>query len=233
MVISSFNGFPSSKEHLTPIPATFFSELLPVIDHLGELKLTLYAIWKLDRLTGEFRYLSRDDFNSDIRLAATFGKPGLTAEEAIDEALERAVVRGTLLKVTLKLKQEKDFYFLNSPKGRAAVQAIQQGEWHPAGNESAPIELNHDRPNIFQLYEKNIGLLSPMLAEELREAEQMYPAEWIDDAIRIAVENNKRNWRYIAAILRSWQEKGRNERKAPNRRDSEKDRRQYADWEED
>lgn len=231
--MSSFDGFPSAKEHLTPIPATFFSELLPEIDHLGELKLTLYAIWKLDRLTGEFRSLRRDDFTADARLMSALAKPGLPAEQALDEALERAVIRGTLLKITLKLGQEEIFYFLNSPKGRAAVQAIQQEKWRPSGNAAAVIELDHDRPNIFRLYEQNIGALTPMLSEELREAEQTYPPEWIHDAIQISVENNKRNWRYIAAILRRWQEKGRDERKAPNRRDTEKDRRQYADWEDD
>ncbi len=53
-----------------------------------------------------------------------------------------------------------------------------------------------------------------------------------EDAFRIAVENNKRNWRYIKAILRRWQEKGRHERQQ-DRRDTEKDRRRYAEWEED
>jgi DnaD/phage-associated family protein len=228
--MSTFSGFPSGKEHLTPVPATFFSELLPEIDHLGELKVTLYAIWKLDRLTGEFRSLRRADFSADVRLMAALAKPALPADQALDEALERAVIRGTLLKVTLKLGREETWYFLNSPKGRAAVEAIEQGKWRPAGD-AAAIELELDRPNIFRLYEQNIGPLTPMLSEELREAEQTYPSDWISDAIQIAVGNNKRSWRYVAAILRGWQEKGRNERKAPDRRDTEKDRRRYADWE--
>jgi DNA replication protein len=80
------------------------------------------------------------------------------------------------------------------------------------------------------LYEENIGALTPMIAEELKEAEDTYPAEWISDAFRIAVENNVRNWRYVSAILTRWKEKGRDERK--NRRDTEKDRRRYTDWEE-
>ncbi len=68
-----------------------------------------------------------------------------------------------------------------------------------------------------------------MIAEELKEAESAYPAEWIEDALRIAVENNARSWRYASSILTRWKEKGRDERK--NRRDTEKDRRRYADWE--
>ena len=51
----------------------------------------------------------------------------------------------------------------------------------------------------------------------------------LEDAMRIAVERNKRNWRYTAAILKRWQEEGRDERK--NRQDTEKDRRRYIEGE--
>jgi hypothetical protein len=65
-----------------------------------------------------------------------------------------------------------------------------------------------------------------MISETLREAEQTYPEQWIEDAVRIAVENNVRRWRYIDAILRSWQEGGRNEQ---NRGNTPKDRRRYVE----
>ena len=58
----SFAGFPSGKVRLTPIPGPFFSELLPEIDHLGELKVTLYAFWFLDHLEAPVRYLTYADF---------------------------------------------------------------------------------------------------------------------------------------------------------------------------
>jgi DNA replication protein len=83
--------------------------------------------------------------------------------------------------------------------------------------------------NIFRLYEENIGPLTPMLAEALREAEREYPPAWLEDAIRIAVKNNKRNWNYIQAILRRWQREGRDERK--DRGDAEEIRHKYSDWE--
>ena len=44
-------------------------------------------------------------------------------------------------------------------------------------------------------------MLSPMLADELKVAEKDYPAQWIADAIKEAVENNKRNLKYILKIL--------------------------------
>jgi len=64
----SFAGFPSRAVHSTPVPAPFFSDLLPQIDHLGELKVTLYAIWFLDQQEGPLRYLMLKDLLGDRRL---------------------------------------------------------------------------------------------------------------------------------------------------------------------
>lgn len=61
---------------------------------------------------------------------------------------------------------------------------------------------------IYKLYEGNIGPLTPMIANALRDAEDTYAFDWISDAIRLAVENNKRNWRYCEAILKRWQVQG-------------------------
>jgi DNA replication protein len=66
-----------------------------------------------------------------------------------------------------------------------------------------------ERPNIFVLYEQNIGLLTPLIAEELKDAASQYPMEWIEAAFREAVTHNKRKWSYIRAILRRWETEGR------------------------
>jgi DnaD/phage-associated family protein len=224
-----FRGFSEGKVRLTPIPGPFFSELLPEIDHLGELKLTLYAFWRLDRMEGIFRYLRRNDFTEDTLFMQGMGENTQTAEAALDEALERAVGRGSLLKAVVTLeKGEEALYFLNSPKGRAAADAIHKGLWRPSGDTRMPVELSQEPPNIFKLFEENIGPLTPIIAETLREAENTYPTSWIEEAVRIAVENNKRSWSYVNAILRRWQEEGRHEQ---DRGDTEKDRRRYAEWE--
>ncbi len=219
-----FSGFPAGKVRLTPIPAPFFTELLPSIDHLGELKVTLYVIWRLDRLEGTFRYVRREDFVEDAHFMRGLGRLKRERLATLDEGLERAVGRGTLLKASVTASAgEFSLYFLNSPKGRAAVKGLEQGKWQPAELPQVPVELSQERPNVFQLYETHIGPLTPMISETLRDAEEMYPPDWIEDAIRIAVENNVRRWRYVSAILSAWQEKGRDEE---DRRDSEK-RQQY------
>jgi DNA replication protein len=218
-----FTGFPSGKVRMTPVPAQFFSELLPAIDHLGELKVTLYAIWYVDRLEMPVRYMTQASFEEDEVLTRCLGADGVA------DALERAVLRGTLLRVQVKVgAKQEPVYFLNTPRGRAAVQAIQKGEWRPEFEEQPSMALEVERPNIFRLYEENIGPLTPMISDMLRDAEQTYHQDWIEDAIRIAVKNNVRSWRYIEAILRSWQEEGRD---GTHRRDSEKDRRRYIEGE--
>jgi DnaD/phage-associated family protein len=226
--MKSFKGFPEGKVRFTRIPDPLLTELLPAIDHLGELKLILYTLWRLDRLEGSVRYLRRENFLEDERfmhgLASTKGE----AETALDDALDRCIHRGSLLGISLDLEGgKKTFYFLNSPKGRAAVQAIQRGEWRHSGDPLMPFELSLEKPNIFRLYEDNIGPLTPMIAEKLGEAEDSYPEGWIEDAVRIAVENNIRRWSYVEAILKRWQEGGRDER--TDRRDTEKDRRRYVE----
>jgi DNA replication protein len=223
----AFSGFPSGKVRFYSLPAPFFTDLLPAINHLAEMKVTLYVLWYLDQLEGSMRYIRREDFTQDLRFMAGLGKTPEEAQAALDEGLERAVHRNSLLKAEIHLDTgDQVLYFLNSPRGKAAIQAIQNGEWAPTGDQHQPIGLNLERPNIYRLYEENIGLLTPMIAETLRETEQTYPAQWIEEAVRIAVENNVRRWRYIEAILRSWQEEGRDEQ---NRGDSQKDRRRYVE----
>lgn len=67
--------------------------------------------------------------------------------------------------------------------------------------------------NIFALYEGNIGILTPLIADTLEVAEKDYPPAWIEDVIKLAVENNKRNWRYCEAILKRWKVEGKDDGK--------------------
>jgi DnaD/phage-associated family protein len=229
--MSVFQGFPDGKVSFTRIPGPFFSELLPQIDHLGEFKVTLYALWQLDRMGGEIRYLQENDFLTDEVFMSGMGATPKEAQANLKDSLIQAVQRGTLLSVNAQLEEEKTLYFLNTARGRAAVEAIQNGDWRPSSESRIPVELSPEKPNIYHLYEQNIGAMTPLLAEILQDAEDTYPAEWLEEAFRIAVENNVRNWRYVEAILRRWRERGYDARET--RRDTEKSRRQYANWETD
>ncbi len=195
--MSKFKGFTDS-ETFTQLPDSFFRQLLNEITDSDELKVTLYAIWRIEHMDGPFRALCQTDFEAkDL---------GITKNE-VASGLNKAVQRGSLLK---SVHEEDTFYFLNSPRGRAAAEAFAKGDWRESAKimASPPVE----RPNTFKLYEENIGPLTPLIADALKDAEETYTADWIADAIELAVKNNKRNWKYCEAILKRWKEEGRAEK---------------------
>ncbi|MCA9934710.1 MAG: hypothetical protein KC415_12335, partial [Anaerolineales bacterium] len=179
-IMKGFPGFPDGKLRLTSVPNLFFSDLLPHIDTLAELKVTLYAFWALTQKEGKVRYLRLADFLSDTEFVKGLGPNLKLATDALLDGIERAVARGTFLHVNVESADGKlDLYFLNTEKGRAAVDGITRGEWRPNPDEDEPISLLVERPNIFVLYEQNIGPLTPIIADELRDAEQTYPLRWV------------------------------------------------------
>lgn len=78
-------------------------------------------------------------------------------------------------------------------------------------------------PDIFKLYENNIGALTPMISEKLKDAEKEYPMDWIRDAMQIAVENNKRRWNYCESILKRWQAEGKDDGKRNGKHESKQE----------
>ncbi|MGB5932605.1 MAG: DnaD domain protein [Anaerolineae bacterium] len=228
--MKGFAGIPEGKVRFTPLPDLFFSQLMPRIDNLPELKVTLHLFWLLQGKKGHLRYASLQELREDPLLLAGLsvkdpeGKvAGRRPEDLLDEGLERAVARGTLLRVG---DSQESWYFVNDPPSRQAVEEIERGELRLEGMVSRPGEgVEVERPNIFALYEQNIGLLQPLIAEELREAEKTYPPAWIEKAFKIAVERNARNWRYIQAILQRWAREGKDDG-AP-KRGSKEDRYRY------
>ena len=75
--------------------------------------------------------------------------------------------------------------------------------------------IRPERPNIFRRYEQNIGLLTPLVADQIVDAMERYPQDWIEDAITEAVNYNRRNWKYIQRILDSWDTGGRGDDDRP------------------
>lgn len=224
--MKGFSGFPSGKVRATRIPNLFFSELLPAIDHVAELKVTLYCFWRLYQKQGDVRFVQRAEIEADEVFMAGLAKRPEKAARVLADALERATARGTLLHVTVDGEDNgADLYFVNSAKSRAVVEGIERGEWQPGDDSHAPFDLSIERPNIFSLYEQNIGALTPLIAEKLRDMEESYPEAWVREAIDIAVQQNKRSLAYVLAILERWQTEGKGSEKPG--RDLEAERRRY------
>ncbi len=214
--MSKFQGFTESESFIQ-IPEAFFRHLLTEIDDRDELKVTLFAMWRIGSMEGRVHFLRKQDFDTCVP------DPG--------PALEKAVKRGSLLEAMLRVTSQgvpdkaTALYFLNSPRGRAAAESFAKGQWQPDLNETATPAP--ERPNVFKLYEENIGPLTPLIADALKDAEQTYPADWVAEALEIAVKNNKRNIKYVEAILRRWKEDGH--AKKQDRRDTQEDGRRYTE----
>lgn len=212
-----FAGIPAGRVQVTPVPNVLFSELVPEVDDLAELQVTLHIFYVLVQKKGSPRYVTLSELASDSTLMRALA----FREDELRQALRRAEARGGILGLP---GESETFYFFNTAESRRLVEQIERGEVELPQSvrrrEPAPAEP----PNIFKLYEQNVGVLTPMIAEELKQAERDYPPEIILDAFKIAVENNKRAWSYVRQILLNWTREGKHETIG---RDSARERKPY------
>jgi DNA replication protein len=211
--MKQFNGFPARMD-FTPLPNVFFSSLLPQITDIDELKTTLHVLAVLYRKRGYPRFVTYGELLGDASLMSSLKGAGEPPDEELRSALKMAAERGTVLHIVLDRDgTSEDVYFLNNESNRQVMAKVQSGELKLSGLKAtgqAHVEAG-EQPNIYKLYEDNIGMLTPMIADELSEAEKLYPQDWIRDAIKEAVLYNKRNIKYIVRILENWAAEGRSD----------------------
>ena len=167
------------KADFIPLPGSFFTQAMPKIQDLAELKTVLYVSYLILRKQERSYFVTYKELLS-YELMSAMG------EEILGRALNSAVEHGVLLHSTLNINGVlEDVYSLTADSRQPSA------------------------VNIFALYEQNIGMITPMIAEELKEAEKLYPPQWIEEAFREAVTLNKRSWKYIARILERWASEGK------------------------
>lgn len=199
-----FHGFATGPARIIGVPAQFFAELLPLVDDLDELKITLYCMWALQQKEGDYRYLRF----TDLCGATATAMHGLT-DAAFDNALARVLERETLLAAEVLVGGAREMlYFANTTSGRAAVRQVELNQWLP-GDTANPIQILPERPTVYRLYEENIGPLTPLIADDLKDAEAEFGYEWLTEAVEISVQMEKRNMAYIRAILERWRKEGK------------------------
>ena len=139
-------------------------------------------------------------------------------DDRIREAARDLIAKGLLLEASAESNDGRSvrWLFVNTPVGYRAHENAVAGKLDLPDNPAAPAPeyapADGDlTANIFTLYEENVGAVTPLLAEELKEAESIYPRRWIEDAFLISVERNVRKWSYIRAILERWQMQGRDD----------------------
>mgnify|MGYP001155751481 CR=1 FL=1 len=121
----------------------FLTQVMPKTQDLAELKAMLCLFHLLERKGGHSPFVTYRELLSCVTSMAEMD------EKTLRPALSLAIDHGIL-------HQVKD-------KPEEAYQPIPVGQ-------SAAIP---PRENIFSLYEQNIGMITPMIAEELKEAERL------------------------------------------------------------
>jgi len=91
---------------------------------------------------------------------------------------------------------------------------------------------------LSQLYESEIGVISAVIAQELAEFAAEYkgkgaPLEWINEAFKEAAAMNKRNWKYVKAILVRWMAEGKQSKTHKQDIAEEKMEEMAKQWEEE
>ena len=207
--MTRFGGFPAGSLRAVLVPELLFSQLLPQVDSLAELKVTLHVLWRTGASARAPAWLPLDELRQDpLLLAGLVGGPS-----AVLDGVDAAAERGALLRTTIAYRDgERQVVAPNTARSRRALAALRA----KAGELDAPptprriAEAKPDgRPAIFALYEANVGLVQPLIAEELRQAADLYPVPWIEDAFAEAVAYNRRSWRYVKRILERWATEGR------------------------
>jgi DNA replication protein len=167
------------KTDFISLPDSFFTKAVPKIQDLAELKIVLYVSYLILRKQERPYFVTYKELLSH-ELMAKMG------EKTLRRALNSAVEHGTLLHSTVNINGVlEDVYSLTDDSRQLSA------------------------VNIFALYEQNIGIIQPLIAEELKEADKLYPPQWIEEAFKEAVALNKRSWRYIARILERWASEGK------------------------
>lgn len=203
---ATFSGFPDGRLAATVLPALFISEVIGEIEDLSELKLALYLFWRFAQKKAKPTFLTRRELETDPII-----RHGVGGSDEIRRAIDRVVARGLVLQRSMELgPQREECLFLNTTSGRQAVKDLESGRID-VGQVVAPGEATGRaaRPNVFQLYEQNLGMLTPLIVEELSEAERRYAGVWIEEAFRQAVAYNKRSWKYVQRILERWASEGK------------------------
>jgi DnaD/phage-associated family protein len=95
-----------------------------------------------------------------------------------------------------------------STSGSAAGGSSTSGKPADIVSTDSTITSSSTPPNIYKLYEQNIGPLTPLISDELKDLEANNPVEWVVYAISEAANANARNMKFIVAVVAGCKKRG-------------------------
>ena len=207
-------------------------------------------LYPIDCLQGSIRYQLESDergvWYDLLNFAAICAKPGMISDKdgrPYPHAFiaNRLNIEIELLERTLKKCTEEGRIHENDNGVHVTNWKDYQSEYErqkpyregKKAKEQLPLKEEPISSELYGSYEKEIGVISPAIAEDLKDfsthcRESNMPINWIGEAFAEAAKNNKRNWAYVKAILTRWISEGKGSRKKGSSSDEEA----VKEWEE-
>lgn len=203
MPLDPIKGFPLSDNYATTrVPNAILGRVLANVEEPDVVKLVLRTVWHLDRQRGYPKFITREDLRTDRVLSRI-----LTDDTRFERALQGALSCNVLIEVVI---DQRTYLMLNTATAaRAAVgtTASRDARDHDENGWGTPATVG-SQSDAFRAYEENIGILTPMIRENILAALEDFTDEDITHAVRIAVENESRSWSFVAGVLRRWSKEG-------------------------
>jgi DnaD/phage-associated family protein len=205
----------SERDQPIPVPRSFFERHLVRIRDIAALKVLLSIYERVADFDVAEQYVAEEALFADrllldgLRWTATTRPPIGEIRRGID----LLVAHDAIVRICVEENNDSTFWLMpKEPENVSRLNSVIHGDApFPFRSSQAVAQprVAIERPNVFRLYEQNIGMLTPLIADQLIEAIELYPERWIEDAIGEAVSLNRRNWRYIQRILQRWETEGR------------------------
>ena len=199
---------------VVPVPAALFGPLLEGVADVTSLRCVLRAVYVLHRKQtsperrGQLASVTAAELAADPVLG--LGNKAADETSVAERALAEAAEAGVLLRSGAG-------YCLDTAANRRAVAAGALSSGVAPEVDTSVEAVAGARPDVFRLYEENVGVITPMAAERLKDMETEFPPEWIAEAFGEAVVSNARSLRYVEAVLRRWRDDGRGDGAAGGR----------------
>jgi DNA replication protein len=183
---------------------TYYEEYVVTATSLDELQVIL-AISRASAKGDENAGVSEEVLLRDVLLAQAMGVDGADAPppSRVLRALEMATRRGALQRRARSAGDRQIVLYSLSDRTHSGT-----GE-QPVSRQGPESKPGDGAPSVFAAYERNIGVLTPLVADQISAALELYPTDWLHDAIEEAVAYNRRQWRYVHRILQNWTAEGR------------------------
>lgn len=207
--------FESDRDRSIPIPSSFFEQHLARIRDLAAIKVLLTVYLHLSDLDPGAPFISEDAIFADRQLVNGVRLTGSNRDpiEEIRHGVDVLAAHDAIVRIVVEEDGEESYWLMpKSPQNQRLLYTFVNGSRafpYRQTRTQAKARVAIERPNVFRLFEQNIGVVTPLIADQIIEAIEIYPAGWIEDAINEAVSLNRRSWRYIQRILERWSTEGR------------------------